>query len=1026
MTFTASEMNGLFLLDKWGQQVTALAAYTLSDPWLKFWHLRLCHLGEGNIKKLKTMTTGMEMPAGCLCWDCVRGRMRPKAHKRPFTRGKYRNEFIHIDIQVYPIAGYDGAKYSGAILDDYTQYGTVQALKRKDELTRMVSQYLATHTTPERPCRRMRLDQAGETRDELFINWARDRGATLELTATDQHEQNGCIEVFHRIILDKLSPTMRSAGLDMKFWSAVLPSIGYIRNISPSSTLGDMTPYEAWHGHKPDLSHLRPIGTPGLLLTPQKRKKSKLILDKGDPVKLIGYSETTTAIWKVLNRNNQIVLASDVIFDEVKPHIDCPCDPETENQGTTVETVMDQPGNNQKVMDLLRTTSTPASMMDQYRTMGAKRQMTSKQARMGEKPQMTAESWLPEFPPQGYPEVQSQHENVTSATSVPPLALEELDTVGNELQEHDESFPASQPCSNPVVPVQQVPTSTQPTTVSENPLGRVSSRSTKGQPPSRYGMTPLPNQYALAAALLAVPGTEPYEPKSLKEAQRDPNWEMWKAGLGREMESLEENKTWIITPLPEEKNLLRGKWVFRLKRGPDGSVVKWKARWVVRGFTQIEGIDYFETFASVVKPMSYKALFAIAAAYDLEIEQMDVTTAFLYGDIDTEVYVEQPHGYEDGTGRACLLKKALYSLKQSPRIWYQTLSSFLRGLGFEPLAVDMGVFHKGNYFIAVYVDDLLIIGPDKKEIQIIKDALSNRFKMVDIGPCKYYLGMEIHRDRPNRTLRLSQKGYIDRVLFEFGMQDCKPLGIPMDPKVRLESAPEDYIPAQEDKEWYARLVGSLMYIMLGTRADIAFTVSALSRYLAKPTDQHLLAAKRVLRYLRGSSDLVLVYRGDLRPLIGYTDADWGGDMDTRRSTSGYLFNIGSGAISWSSKRQPTVALSSCEAEYMGETQATKEAIWLRNLLTELNSHRKETQATIIYGDNQGAIALAQNPQFHARTKHIDIQHHFVRENQDKGLVDIQYISTDNQIADGLTKALPKDAFHRFRKSLGLETYTTGF
>jgi reverse transcriptase-like protein len=456
------------------------------------------------------------------------------------------------------------------------------------------------------------------------------------------------------------------------------------------------------------------------------------------------------------------------------------------------------------------------------------------------------------------------------------------------------------------------------------------------------------------------------------------------------------------------------------------SVVKWKARWVVRGFTQIEGIDYFETFASVVKPMSYKALFAIAAAYDLEIEQMDVTTAFLYGDIDTEVYVEQPHGYEDGTGRACLLKKALYGLKQSPRIWYQTLSSFLRGLGFEPLAVDMGVFHKGNYFIAVYVDDLLIIGPDKKEIQIIKDALSNRFKMVDIGPCKYYLGMEIHRDRPNRTLRLSQKGYIDRVLFEFGMQDCKPLGIPMDPKVRLESAPEDYIPAQEDKEWYARLVGSLMYIMLGTRADIAFTVSALSRYLAKPTDQHLLAAKRVLRYLRGSSDLVLVYRGDLRPLIGYTDADWGGDMDTRRSTSGYLFNIGSGAISWSSKRQPTVALSSCEAEYMGEAQATKEAIWLRNLLTELNSHRKETQATIIYGDNQGAIALAQNPQFHARTKHIDIQHHFVRENQDKGLVDIQYISTDNQIADGLTKALPKDAFHRFRKSLGLETYTTGF
>lgn len=211
-----------------------------------------------------------------------------------------------------------------------------------------------------------------------------------------------------------------------------------------------------------------------------------------------------------------------------------------------------------------------------------------------------------------------------------------------------------------------------------------------------------------------------------------------------------------------------------------------------------------------------------------------------------------------------------------------------------------------------------------------------------------------------------------------------------------------------------------MYLMLDTRPDIAFAVSCLSRFMSNPTSAHITAVKRVCRYLKGTQDLELVFRGDLCPLSGYTDADWAGDTATRRSTSGYIFNLGSGAISWSSKRQPVVALSSCESEYMGETQATKEAIWLRRLLAGLLGQEKEPMATVIFGDNQGAIALAKNPQFHARTKHIDIQHHFVREKQAEGEVDIQYTPTERQIADGLTKALPKDAFEAFRKALGLE------
>ena len=544
---------------------------------------------------------------------------------------------------------------------------------------------------------------------------------------------------------------------------------------------------------------------------------------------------------------------------------------------------------------------------------------------------------------------------------------------------------------------------------------RISSRSTKG-----HYETNTAQRYGFVFALLgiAILAAE-MEPKNVKQARDSAIWAKWLEAMRQELKSIDGNKTWSLVPRPSNRKVLGGKWVYKLKRGPNGEILRHKARWVVRGFEQEYGIDYDETFASVVKPMSYKALFAIAAALDLEIHQMDVKTAFLYGNVNEEIHVEQPHTLEDGTDRVCKLNKALYGLKQSPRIWYDTLAAFLGELGFTPLTADLGVFFKGQVYVAIYVDDLLIVGPDLDEISKLKKALSRRFEMTDLGECSYYLGMEIKRDRRNKTIRLSQKGYLAKVLADFNMQNAKPVTTPMDTS-KLFPASEQERATEGDRRWYASAIGSLMYLMLGTRPDIAFAVSCLSRFMSNPTTAHKNAVTRVLRYLLGSQDMELVYRGDLQPLTGYTDADWAGDIETRRSTSGYIFNLGSGAISWSSKRQPTVALSSCEAEYMGETQAVKEAIWLRRLLGELLGHGDNPVATIIFGDNQGAIQLARNPQFHARTKHVAVHHHFVREVQANGEVDIQYTPTEKQIADGLTKALPKPAFDSFRAALGLE------
>jgi hypothetical protein len=256
------------------------------------------------------------------------------------------------------------------------------------------------------------------------------------------------------------------------------------------------------------------------------------------------------------------------------------------------------------------------------------------------------------------------------------------------------------------------------------------------------------------------------------------------------------------------------------------------------------------------------------------------------------------------------------------------------------------------------------------------------------------------------------------------MWECKPNAIPMETSATttLEQPNDQYQAEPELIKWYQSAVGSLMYAMLGTRPDIAFAISVVSRYTSNPTTQHQTAVKRVFRYLRGSVNLRLTFRGDLTFLAGYTDADWAGDRNTRRSTSGYIFNVGSGAISWSSKRQPTVALSTCEAEYIGQTHAAKEAIWLKALIDQLNPENASPMATIIYGDNQGAIALAKNPQFHARTKHIDLQHHFIREKINEGKIELKYVPTAEQVADGLTKPLCKDKFLAFRHALGLEEY----
>lgn len=325
--------------------------------------------------------------------------------------------------------------------------------------------------------------------------------------------------------------------------------------------------------------------------------------------------------------------------------------------------------------------------------------------------------------------------------------------------------------------------------------------------------------------------------------------------------------------------------------------------------------------------------------------------------------------------------------------------------------------HISFVILGVYVDDIIPVSNNPVLLKAEKAALCERFEMIDQGEIHYLLGMSIKRDRECRTLTISQANYVERVLRKFGMENCKPVSTPLDPGRKFQQLSQGDEPF--NVQTYQKAIGCLTYMSTATRPDVAAAVGVLSQYMSRPNKEHWIGVKRVMRYLKGTLMYGLkFYAHEEEPeLFGYSDADWAGDVDTRRSTSGYVFQIGSSTISWSSKKQATVAKSSTEAEYVALSSATQEAVWLRSLMGDLG--RRLDAPTIIYEDNQGAIELAKNAKYHNRTKHIDICHHFVRERVISNEIQVIYCPTGDMIADIMTKGLAKLSFEKLRDLLGV-------
>ena len=534
----------------------------------------------------------------------------------------------------------------------------------------------------------------------------------------------------------------------------------------------------------------------------------------------------------------------------------------------------------------------------------------------------------------------------------------------------------------------------------EEPLPRASRNR---RPPERYGSPYTSNtiQHEETAT----------EPKTYEEAVKSNKAKQWKEAMQAEVESLENNDTWTFVDRPKDKNVLPGKWVYRVKYGADGQVDKYKARYVAKGYAQVEGIDFFETYAPTCKPETFRTLLAVAAQKDLHLGQMDVKSAYLHSAIEEEIYLEQPQGFvkrgQNGETLVCKLNKSIYGLKQAAKNWYKALANLLISSGFHRSRNDYCLFVRKDAdgifsYVLVWVDDIIVAGASNEIIDEIKSLLEKNFKMDDRGELHWFLGMRILRSEDGITV--DQEKYIANVLKQFNMSDSKPKVTPAE--VNLKLVKDDGEHQLVDTKLYRSLVGSLLNIGKQTKPDILNVVNQLSRFFEKPNTTHWQAAKHVLRYLKSTINLRLTFaKNSSMKLVGNADADWSGDLDDRKSTTGYYFKFqGNGAaISWEVKKQATVALSSTEAEYQAMAAAVQEAIYLRALMKDFGYPMKEP--IYIGEDNQSCIKMCHNPVMHKRSKHIDTKLHFMRERVENGEVGVHYIPTEDMTADILTRSL---------------------
>ena len=1007
--------NGLYRVD---HPVTAAAAQEQVD--ILTVHQRLGHISADAIRLLvrTNAVTGLQpidFSPPFSCDSCEHAKTTRKIIRKHTAtpRAKAFGDEVHTDVWgPAPVSTIGGRKYYITFTDDHTRYTQLELLRTKDEAFQAYKTFVAWAETQHGVrIKRLRSDRGGEYTGSDFSKFLNSQGTERRLTTHDTPQHNGVAESLNRRLLERVRAVLHAAELPKSLWGEAIQFIVWLKNRVITRALGTVTPYEQLYGSKPDLGGVPEWGRPVWVHLDSGSK-----LDgRAEEARWVGFDRDSTHAHRIYWQDkNRVSVERNVRFtsNSVTVHIPLPfpsnptatiTTPPTQVQPTS-STYLPTPPASHVPTSKPSTTSVPVA------TDSGEEEMPDEDEAQVEEQLKTPEQTATPLPP--------------SAPKKPPAPATRRSTREPKPSQKAKDIQAAKTSST-------TPKAKQKTTHQWPDDGVF-----RGIHPD-YHSSPstalladdeeefvfhITHDALIASAIQDADG----DPKSLADALKRSDWPLWKAAMDKEIDTLERADTWTTISRPAGKNIVGSKWVFRIKRKSDGSVDKYKARLVARGFTQVYGVDYFDTYSPVAKMASFRTILALAARHDWDIESFDFNGAYLNGTLndDEEIYMQEPPGYEtQGEPSVKRLHKSLYGLKQAGRKWYEALSHALADLGFRASAADPGVFiakiDNHTLILAIHVDDCILTGSSPKLIADYKDKFNSRYTLTDLGPIHWFLGIKITRNRSARTISLSQTSYIDSILTRFGLSDAKPYGTPMVPAVTYSrnDCPSDATEAARmQKTPYREAIGSLMYASVATRPDITHAVSALSRFLDNPGQIHWEAVKRVFRYLAGTKDFTLIYGREQHDLIGYTDAD-GASEEHRHAISGYAFLIDGGAVSWYSRKQEIVTLSTAEAEYVAATHASKEAIWLRRLLFEL--FPLDASPTTLYCDNQAAIKLAIDDNYHARTKHIDIRYHFIRQVVADDTITLIYCPTDEMAADFLTKSLPKWKVQTHACTLGL-------
>ena len=932
------------------------------------WHRRMGHTSTENLKLLKEdFVPGLN----CMesndepCTICIEG----KHSKIPFNSSNSKTtealQIIHSDV-CGPIekCSLGGARYFLTFIDDFTHKVFVYILKTKSEVTSKFVEFKEmVENQLNKKIKILRTDNGTEFVNADMSKFLKSNGIIHQKTAPYTPQQNGKAERMNRTLVEKARCLLYDAKLSKEYWAEAICTATYLINRLPSRSIIKKTPEDMWSGIKPNLENIRVFGCLAMVYIPkQKRKK----LDaKSEAGIFIGYCENNKA-YRIYNpKNKKITISRDVKFMENSQY------EEVNIHKNTVINYFDLPADSNKNLTKIDATDIDAD-----------------------------------------PVIAEITENEFSAVNdigVCDRTLTDTDT--QPILQMDESTTSV------------YYTDSEPETDIHDQKQRNSGELMENSVTRRSERTPKPKKFDDFVSYMVNHLEE--EPSTYEEAIHRFDSAHWREAIKNEFESLKFNNTWKIAELPKNEKAIPSKWIFKIKKNSKGEIGRYKARLVAKGCAQRKGLDYDETYSPVIRYTSVRFLLALSAKLDLDIDHMDAITAFLQGELKENIYIIPPEGYENLNGKVLKLNKSIYGLKQSSRLWNQKLDKTLKEIGMAQSRVDPCIYFRlckaKLLIVAVYVDDLLVFTNCQEFKTNLKTKLQDNFNMKDLGAATSFLGISIERNRKEGKIWINQEQYINNMLNRFGMTNSNVLSTPLDMNQKLsrKNSPK----SQDEKDEminvpYQELVGSLLFAAQVSRPDISYAVNFISRFNNDPGKLHWMAAKRILRYLKGSSKAKLCYSNNTQSgLVGYCDADFASDADDCRSVTSYAFLMSGGAISWKSQKQPTVALSTTESEYMALGSAVKEALWLKSLENELMG---DTPKIVLNCDNQSAICLASNECYQARTKHIDVRHHFVRESLNRGQISLQHIHTENMLADLLTKALPCHRTISLSRNMGMQ------